>query len=201
AQDGADAGGGGAAADERVDRIALMLLARLLVELALRARAARRARDHEIEPLLITGLLEEVVRAEPQRANRVRDRAVAGEENPFAATAALTHVGQQVERIAVRQMHVRHHDQRRQLVVQPRPPPRRRRQPGGQRPPAAPRQGRPRGPPPTRRDESAAPTRFRADSRLRSATACPTSRSGATSSRSRGDGGLPNAAATMSASA
>ena len=99
-----------------------MLVARLLVELALRPGAARRAGDDQVEPLLIAGLLEEIVGAEAQRPHRVGDAAVAGEEDPFAAAAALAHLGEQVERVAVRQLHVRDDHQRRQLVVEQRPP-------------------------------------------------------------------------------
>src|SRR5262245_32258174 len=70
---------GGARTDVRIERVLPVLRGALLSQATVRARAARCARDHKVEPPGIARLLEEIERAQPQASHGIADRPVAGE--------------------------------------------------------------------------------------------------------------------------
>jgi hypothetical protein len=105
----AHAARGGARAGERLERIAPVVLRALLPQPALGAGAARSAGDDEIEAFQVARLLEEIVGAQAHAAHRIADRPVAGQEQPLAVRGVPLERLEEVERVAVREAHVREH--------------------------------------------------------------------------------------------
>ena len=118
----ADLLGRWALAKEGFRRVAAVAGLGLFQQTPLRQGRTGGAGHDQVQPVHLAGLFEKLVGAQPQGPHRFGHAAIAGEEDPLAVRQLAPDLLHQVQRIAVRQIHVGKNDQGLKLLVLQQPP-------------------------------------------------------------------------------